>query len=237
MAWGVGIKIKDFEAKFTRVQPASMTIGLALIGLGSSILSPNIYEYIFGQIIGAKDLLYSPIYGIIAVVVGSFIGLFGAYLSRLRNERMEHDKNQYDYFQQIMDDAKFDEIVYDLRNHNAIYTSNNTVLSNFLLGVRNPRQIFLTKAIQESIYKLEGSLNALANIMTRNFFHLPHNVGSQARLHLRPSWNQDFSDDVTHKQMQQYNEQEDEKDKLLDKFEEDFHNYKLSIKKQLKITI
>lgn len=236
MAWSLGIKIRDFEAKFKRARPVTLTVGLALMTLGVGLISPNIYEYIFGKLVGYTDYEYTPIIGIILVLIGVIIALFGAYLTRMRNERIEHDKILYESLEQIMSTTKFDEITYSLRNENAIENSNHTILLSYLWNLQNPREFYLTKSIQSSLNEVEATLNELSNAMGRNFFNLHPSIGSQTRRHLRPEWNQDFADEVTPLQMQRYTEQETEKDNLLRAFVEAYNKYQQTVRRNLKIS-
>ncbi len=231
----IGLKIKSFEAKYKRVRPISLTIGLALISGGVTILSPNIYEYIFGEIIGMKELAYSALHAWTLILIGIIISLLGAYLTILRKRRIESDIKFFNQMNSLLDETRLENILYDLFNENAIYKKHNTELNELYFGISKPQFFFQTTSIQTLFLDYMKDIQKLISFMSKNFYELSSHTGGNTRLHLKPEWNIDYSDSASPSEQILYDKLSDDKDKLVEKVKSSYAELRKKIKKELEI--
>jgi hypothetical protein len=231
----IGLKFKSFEAKYKRVRPVSLTIGITLISGGVTILSPNIYEYIVGEIIGMKELAYSALHGWTMILIGILISLLGAHLTTLRKRRIESDTKFFYEMNSMLDETELDNIFYDLLNENAIYKKSNTVLNEYYFGISKPQFFFQTTSIQYLFMDYMNDIQRLISFMSKNFYELSSHTGGNTRLHLKPDWNIDYSDYVSPSDQILYDKLSDDKDKLVKKVKSSYAELRRKIKKELAI--
>ena len=235
MALEGGIKLKSFEANFKWARPVFLSVGLALIGAGAGIIGSSWIQYSIDKMFGFEDEVVNIYIGIGSIVVGVAIALLGGYLARLRKERIEFDIKHYHYLKGFISDIQFDNIYDSLYNENAIFNEDYKLFRIYWEELKNERKKFLTPSLKKSIDTLESSMRNLIGCITINFRHLPSNVGSNARLHLKPMWNIDFADSVSQKDSIKYDEISDQKDELIKTVKSNYNDFRLNARKELKI--
>ena len=166
-------------------------------------------------------------------------GILGAILNRRfeqQRQTNEHDIKIFNQSDEILTEQKLSDIAsFHLLGNHSIVNDDFHILTRWCTFFEKTGNQYLDKKIARENQKLLNELSQLTDFVATNFFTIREQNPSNKSQYLKPDWNIDRGDDPSPEKMARYNEYAKELNDLTRKVIKQYSEYRLAIKRILKI--
>lgn len=153
-----------------------------------------------------------------------------------RSAHLEHDRRTLSDLVAIMSEFQLAEIVCDLRDQHAYYSSQGRILDAATQHLRAPSTQYIDSEVQAAARALGQSLAYLREWLSLNFFPYGQPNGSELRFCLYPELNEDRSSSFpTPEQSRRYDEFAEQLYSTLGKVDCNYAAFRATVKKALAV--
>jgi hypothetical protein len=173
---------------------------------------------------------------IAALGVGGIIGVVLNRRFEQQKQTNEHDIKIFKQSNEILTEQKLSGITnFHLLSNHSIADDDFFQITKWCRFFGETGNKFLDKGIAKENQKLLNDLNQLANFIGFNFFTIRGQNSSNNNQYLKPDWNPSRGDDPSPEKIARYDEYANELEDLTKKSIKQYSEYRLAIKRILKI--
>ena len=181
-----------------------------------------------------------PIEIIIALIGALGVGgLLGNILTRRYEQQKqtnEHDVKIFNQSNEILAEQKLSDVAsFQLLGDHAIRDEDYSALTKWCRFFEQTGNQYLDKKISKENQQLVDDLLKLTDFIGYNFFTIKGQNSSNKNQYLKPDWNPERGDDPSSEKMSKYDEHAKELEVLTKRMVKQYSEYRLAIKKNLKI--
>lgn len=233
------LKYKGFETELKIQRNAWITVSLAVVGVGGTILSTPLWMEV-ANAISTKyfDLIlldgYSWLYGFICIAIGVCIFLYGQKVTVDRDQQIKHDTNVFNEMNSLLTESKQNAILSNLVNDHSYYNDEDTIFYNLFHFTEQVGNKFINKKLMTNSLAYINALKAFDNFAKREFDIFPRTMTGNYRLCLKPNWNIDRGLEIPdiNKELD-YDKLGAQLNELTNNIKIGYSKYRKEIKKQL----
>ena len=173
---------------------------------------------------------------ITALGVGGILGIILNRRFEQKKQTNEHDAKIFNQSNEILTEQKLSDIAnYHLLGDHSIVNDDFFMLTKQYRYFEQSGNQYLNKELNKKHRLLLEELGQLTNFIATNFFTIRGQNPNNQSQYLKPDWNPDRGDDPSMEKMARYDEYSNELKKMTRKVIRQYSEYRLAIKRNLKI--